>query len=177
MTFHRERGEAPALLAEGDTGGAPVWRGPECSYAYVHPGRVIASGSACRLKTVLGSCVSVCLYDPGVRAGGMNHYLLPDASGAEGGSARYCGPAIQRLIGQLLGLGADQRRLVAKVFGGSGNADEPDSGFQVGWRNVQAARRVLRDERIPIVAEDVGGRRGRRLFFDTAHGVALVSLI
>jgi chemotaxis protein CheD len=144
---------------------------------YVYPGRVIASASRHRLKTVLGSCVSVCLFDPGLRAGGMNHYLLPDAGGSESGSARFCGPAIQSLIGQLLGLGADQRRLVAKLFGGSGSVEPSANGFHVGWRNVQAARRILHDERIPIVAEDVGGRRGRRLFFDTAHGSALVSLI
>jgi chemotaxis protein CheD len=144
---------------------------------YVYPGRVVASGSGHRLRTVLGSCVSVCLYDPGLRAGGMNHYLLPDAAGSEGGSPRFGGPAIQRLIGQHLGLGADPGRLVAKLFGGSGSDDAFANGFHVVWRNVQVARRVLQDEQIPIIGEDVGGRRGRRLFFDTARGSALVSLI
>lgn len=106
----------------------------------------------------------------------MNHYVLPDAAGSEDGSARYSGPAIQRLIGLLLGMGADPGRLVAKVFGGSGG-DASSNPLQVGRRNVLAARRILEQEGIPIVAEDVGGRRGRRLVFDTSDGIALVSLI
>lgn len=141
----------------------------------MYPGRVVASSTGHLLRTVLGSCVSVCLFDPDLRIGGMNHYLLADASATEGGSARYCGPAIQRLIGQLLGLGATQSRLVAKVVGGSGATS--GGGLDVGVRNVAAARRLLGEERIPIVGEDVGGPRGRRLSFDTADGTASVSLI
>jgi len=144
--------------------------------AYVHPGRVVTSADGAWLRTVLGSCISVCLCDPHLRIGGMNHFLLPDAAGCEGGSARFAGPAIQRLIGQLLGLGADQSRLVAKVFGGSGSPSSAGS-LQVGLRNVQAAHGILGHEGIRIAAEDVGGPRGRRLLFDTADGTAFVSLL
>lgn len=171
MTFSNGRRGAPAEDP------APAGWQRDRREVYVYPGRVVASAHGHRLRTVLGTCVSVCLFDPALRVGGMNHYLLAEGAASGGGSARFSGPAIQRLIGQLLGMGADQRRLVAKVFGGCNPSGPAARSLQVGRENVAAARRILDCEDIPIAAEDVGGARGRRLLFDTADGAALVSFI
>ena len=141
---------------------------------YVFPGQVVVSAEPRHLSTVLGSCVAVCLYDPALRVGGMNHFLLPSPVGGKSWSPRFAGPAVQQLVGQVLGLGADSRRLLAKLFGGTTPADPARNGFHVGWRNVEAARRLLHDEGIPLIAEDVGGPRGRRLVFQTYDGTAWV---
>lgn len=141
---------------------------------YVLPGRLAASREARQLRTVLGSCVSVCLFDPVARIGGMNHFLLPTETGAARGSLRFAGPAIQRLIEELAVLGASRNRLVAKVFGGSVASGAAGHVFPVGYQNVRAAHRLLREERIRVVAEDVGGPWGRKVFFRTGDGVAFV---
>ncbi len=144
---------------------------------YVYPGHVVASAKGDRLTTVLGSCVAVCLFDPEIRAGGMNHFLLPNAGGGVSWSPRFPDRAIQQLIEQLLGLGADNRRLVAKLFGGCVSLDTRSNGPHVGSRNVEAARQLLREEGISILTEDVGGPRGRRLESCTDDGTVWVRLV
>jgi len=161
---------APGTAAQDGSSESPQPR-------YVYPGHVVVSAKGDRLTTVLGSCVAVCLFDPEIRAGGMNHFLLPNAGGGVSWSPRFPDRAIPQLIGQLLDLGADRRRLVAKVFGGCVSVDTRSNGFHVGSRNVEAARQLLREEGIPILTEDVGGSQGRRLEFCTDDGTAWVRLV
>lgn len=144
---------------------------------YVHPGHVLVSAEGLRLSTVLGSCVSVCIFDLRARVGGMNHFVLPEESATGSGSTRFAGPAIQALIRETLAVGADRRRLEAKVFGGTSRADHASNGFHVGSRNVEVARRLLAADDIPIVRDDVGGSRGRKLVFCTDDGAAWVRLL
>jgi chemotaxis protein CheD len=141
---------------------------------YLHPGAVAVAAEPSAVTTILGSCVSVCLYDPVLRAGGANHFLLPD-HGAAAPSSRFAGEALRELLARMLALGADRRRLQAKVFGGAcvveafrGHAEH------LGTRNAAAAIRFLEAERIPVIAEDTGGQRGRKLLFHTDDGTALV---
>ena len=151
---------------DGATQGAPA--------LYVYPGRIETSTDGRRLTTVLGSCVAVCLLDPARQVAGMNHFLLPETGGNGSSSLRHATPAVRQLVERLLDLGASRSRLVAKVFGGCVPADPSSNGFHVGWRNVESARRLLQDEQIPILAEDVGGPYGRRVVFCTGSGSAWV---
>ena len=89
------------------------------------------------LTTVLGSCVSACLFDPQRQIGGMNHFLLPE-SGADQGTSdlRYASAAMERLVNALLKAGATRAHLRAKLFvGASMMAGLPD----IGRRNGEAA--------------------------------------
>jgi len=104
----------------------------------------------------------------------MNHFLLPEENGTARGSLRFAGPATRRLIEELAALGASRRRLVAKVFGGSVASGSAGQRFPVGYQNVRAAHQVLREERIRVVAEDVGGPWGRKVLFRTGDGIAFV---
>ena len=121
-----------------------------------------SSDPTCALNTVLGSCVSVCLHDPDARIGGMNHFLLPEGDSSSVDEMIYGLHAMELLINGLLRGGARRSKLTAKLFGGASMI----SGLSdIGERNVAFAHRFLRDEGFPIVAEDTGGRRGRRLRF------------
>jgi chemotaxis protein CheD len=123
------------------------------------------------LTTVLGSCIAACFYDPVAKVGGINHYLL-----AEGGHAsdpasmqRYGVYAMEVLINAMLAMGAARSRLKARIFGGA----TMRSGFRdIGGDNIAFARRFLRDERIALVGEDVGGNGARRVEFRPALGLA-----
>jgi chemotaxis protein CheD len=125
------------------------------------------------IVTILGSCVAVCLFDAARGIGGLNHFMLPVDNSTV--SARYAGHAFDLLLKQLLALGANRVRLEAKIFGGASLLNEGVvSENDLGARNIAAARSRLAQECIPIVAEDVGGRHGRKLIFVTATGDAQI---
>ena len=132
----------------------------------------ISDDPAVILTTVLGSCISACLYDPLVKVGGLNHFLL-----AEPGSGdtdlqslrRYGVYAMEVLINAMMAMGATRSSLKARIYGGASLRD----GFRdIGATNALFARRFLRDERIALVGEDVGGHGARRIEFRPTLGLA-----
>jgi len=127
------------------------------------------------VTTLLGSCVSVCLHDPRMGAGGMNHYMLALWNGDGLATPKYGTIAIPALVRAVLGLGCARERLVAKVFGGANVIGDPGALYTVGDRNIQVAMDLLAQEGIPIVARDVGGDAGRKLIFNTRTGTVLMS--
>lgn len=145
----------------------------EVPIRYVVAGEFVASKRPLELRTVLGSCVSACLFDPTAKVGGMNHFLLPESHG-EPPTARYGADAMALLIEALEREGADPRRLVAKVFGGCATLSLGRAGDTVGDRNAHFVREFLDRRRIPIVAECLDRRQSIRLRFFTESGRALV---
>jgi chemotaxis receptor (MCP) glutamine deamidase CheD len=144
----------------------------------IHIGGLRASREPVVLETVLGSCIAACLYDPLSGIGGMNHFMLPHGVDAENpNSARYGVYAMELLIAELMKLGADRRRLRAKVFGGGHvlKIQERESG--VPQRNIEFVRRFLGAEQIPVVNEDVGGYQPRRVLFQTHTSKAFVKYL
>ena len=142
---------------------------------YLHPGQLYASGESSAVTTILGSCVVLCLWDPLKRIGGINHFLLPVGGAAGPKSPRFGNVAVPELIGQIVKLGAERKRLQAKLFGGA-NVIEAfrDRENHLGTQNVLIARELLEAEAIPVVGEDVGGYKGRKLIFLTDDGSAWV---
>jgi len=122
----------------------------------------------------LGSCVAIMLYDAESRAGAMAHVLLPSISLARDTSnrAKFPETAVPLLIERLKALGADPRRLSAKLAGGASMFSQLATvgTIQMGERNVLAARSALRAAGIPIVREAVGGERGRSVRFHMKDG-------
>ena len=140
---------------------------------YLLPGQLHASAEPCRITTILGSCVSICLFDATRLAGGMNHFLLPIANSAEGDSLRYADHATVALLEKLMAIGCHLENMTAKIFGGAAlfqsSRQYRDS---LGAKNVAAAVQILRNADIPIVARETGGKHGRKVIFDTEEGVA-----
>ncbi|MDE2579875.1 MAG: chemotaxis protein CheD [Hyphomicrobiales bacterium] len=122
--------------------------------------------------TVLGSCVAVCLRDPVVGVGGMNHFLLPGEAAGADSALRYGAHLMELLINDLMKAGADRRRLEAKAFGG-GRINRTLS--DIGAKNAAFARQYLENEGLRLVASDLGGDEGRRLQYWPTTGRALVS--
>ena len=142
---------------------------------YLHPGRLFVSAEPAAVTTILGSCVAVCLWDESQGIGGMNHYLLPDGGGVCASAERFAPVALRRLLEQLFELGARKENLKAKVFGGACVLEAfRENGNDLGTKNIEAARHFLEVESIPILAEDIGGKAGRKLVFHTEGGSAWV---
>jgi chemotaxis protein CheD len=137
---------------------------------YVEPGHLMVCTEPCRLRTVLGSCVSVCLYDPELHQGGMNHFMLPESPSSTETSSRYGNRAMPALVGRLERLGSERRNLCASVFGGACVLFSGSSLMHLGRRNVDFALAWLEENGISVVAKNVLGNSARRLEFDIETG-------
>ena len=145
---------------------------------YLHAGQLFVSQEPTQATTILGSCVAICLWDPTIRVGGLNHFMLPNDIGTSCASPRYATFATATLLDNLVGLGCDRRRLQAKIFGGARVLSAfQRAGHDLGTQNIEVARLRLAEQRIPIVSEDVGGSHGRKLIFRTDNGMALVKKV
>jgi len=153
-------------------------RAPALPATYVHPGQIVVSGGTEAFTTILGSCVSVCLHDPKIGVGGLNHFLLPMACPPEQMPGRYGPTAMSQLVSAMLANGAVQGRLVAHVVGGASVlAGFGADGNHLGMRNVTMARDYLAAHRIPVLSIDVGGTRGRKLVFSPRDGLTYIHMI
>ena len=121
-------------------------------------------------RTVLGSCVSVCLWNVRRRSAAMNHYMLPHAQGDTSDVGRFGDTATERIIKTIMALDANPRHYRAQIFGGGAVLGALGSGAKIGERNIEVARQVVGEAGIPIDYEDVGGTLGRRIDFDTGTG-------
>lgn len=136
-------------------------------------GGLHASSKGEVIRTLLGSCVAVCLYDPVARIGGMNHFMLPDGESSDKNPAAFGVHAIELLVNAMMKLGGDRRRFVAKVFGAS---ELPGRNASVGvaTRNAAFSIEFLESDGIKVVAQKLGGARPLSVRFDTESGRALV---
>jgi len=126
--------------------------------------------------TLLGSSIAACIRDPIARVGGMNHFLVPGTEKGDDRSNvdRYGVHLMELLVNGLMRSGAQRDRLEAKLFGGArmlrGLSD-------IGQKNAEFARNFLQHEGIPIVGDDLGGERGRRLQYWPVSGRARRSYV
>jgi chemotaxis protein CheD len=151
----------------------PDAAGESLPSVYLHPGQLFASAQPASVTTVLGSCVSVCLWDEARGIGGVNHYVLPLWAGNGTSSPRFGNVAMETLFSRLVGLGAVPRLLQAKVFGGACMIQAfRRRENHLGGQNVERALAFLRERGVPLRNQDTGGHRGRKLVFHTATGAA-----
>jgi len=137
----------------------------------VLPGEYYVTPDNMVVMTVLGSCIAACLWDPTVRVGGMNHFMLPE--GGADTSGRYGSYAMELLINEMMKLGARRETLQAKVFGG-GQVMHSFTTMNVGERNTRFVLDYLQTERIAIVSKDVLDIHPRKVCFFPATGKAMV---
>jgi chemotaxis protein CheD len=134
---------------------------------FLYPAAMFASRTPHLVTTILGSCVAVCLYDPIIRVGGINHYMLPLWNGQGLASPKYGNIAIEKLLDKMISLGCNKNNLQAKIFGGGEVIETNITQFNIGARNIKLAYEALDDLKIPIIGQSVGGKLGRKILFDT----------
>ena len=126
------------------------------------------------IATLLGSCVAVCLFDPILKIGGMNHFMLPKmtrSKNADDEDVTLAGDyAMEVLVTALFKKGAQRHRLVAKAFGGGNIVNSITTA--IGTRNVEFAHHWLKNEGITLTAQDFGGPWSRKVIFLPGTGDA-----
>ena len=145
---------------------------------YLHPGAMVVSSRPMEVKTILGSCVTVCLWDPGTKIGGANHFLLPTPTEQVRGRLRHGPSAIEALVDKMEKYGANVNDLRAHVAGGSAIIEGLTQSIgNLGQRNRDVALDELRNRRIPVLSVHCGGSTGRKLYFHTDTGHVEVILL
>jgi chemotaxis protein CheD len=137
----------------------------------IYPGEYYSTTGTEMISTVLGSCVSIVLYDTVAKVGGINHFMLArDTSLDEDAEKKLMGKfgeyAIDLLINDIIKKGGVLSRLEAKVFGGGNIFNMNASQNQVGDTNSKFAFEFLKKLNIPVVKSDTGGVNPRKIFFD-----------
>jgi chemotaxis protein CheD len=122
----------------------------------------------------LGSCVGIALYDKIKSIGGLAHIMLPDSTqfSSVKNPMKFADLAIPMLIEKLEKIGANKRNLTAKIAGGASmfNFSDRNMTMDIGNRNGKSVKLNLKKYSIPLLAEDLGGNKGRTMIFDTARG-------
>lgn len=132
---------------------------------FLKPGYIFVASKPTVVSTVLGSCVTVYVYDTKRCVGGVNHFQLPYVHERYRCTARYGNVATIALIRMMVNNGSKVKHLEAQVFGGAYNSEVCVKN--VGHENVKVARKILARLRIRIVSEDVAGEKGRKVVFNT----------
>jgi chemotaxis protein CheD len=137
----------------------------------------VANGHAVISTIGLGSCVAIMLYDASSRMGALAHILLPSEglSLDSDNRAKFPSTAVPLLLEEMRKRGT-WGRPIAKIVGGASMFASllPSGGINMGERNVEATKRVLRLADIPLVASDTGGEHGRSVYFHVADGRVVV---
>ena len=127
------------------------------------------------LETLLGSCVGIAIWDRVGKRGGLAHVVLGDSRGSQSLPGKYADTAVVELRKRLLAMGSSPTALVAKIAGGAtmfGKRSDRD----VGENNHRAVLEHLAKHKIPVVAEEIGGDKGRMIAFSTHDGSVVVSI-
>jgi len=140
---------------------------------FLAPGDLTVHAGPVNVKTILGSCVAVCLWDPARGVGGVNHFLLPRPAAGDAVDNRFGAVSTRRLIEQVCSAGGRPERLQAAVIGGGRPMSTITVGA-VGDQNTAVALAVLREHGIRVVRQETGGAHGRKILFNTQTGELLV---
>jgi chemotaxis protein CheD len=138
---------------------------PVAENYFLKPGFLFLTDKPTAISTVVGSCVAVSLYDRRRLVSGANHFQFPFIGDRKQATARYGNVAVSALIAMMLKNGSKLKHLEAQIFGGAHNAGI--SPHDIGRENVGMARKMITRKNIPIVSEDIGGQRGRKIIINT----------
>ena len=154
----------------------------------LEPGDFYFGGGHTRISTLLGSCISITLWHPRKRIGGMCHYMLTERNVHVARPAhlahlshlpldgRYASEAFALFLQHVEAAGTRPSEYQAKLFGGGNMFSGGTSGkLDIGPRNIEYGRKLLASKNIALMAEHVGGSGRRKLHFELWSGHVLLA--
>lgn len=137
------------------------------------PGKLITIG--------LGSCIGIALYDNLKKVAGLAHIMLPDSTSFKVVTVPYkfADLAIPLLLDKMESVGANRRNITAKIAGGASMFNFADTGMisDIGKRNSEAVKKTLEEMKIPLIAEEIGGKKGRTMTIDANDGDVTIKIV
>lgn len=163
------------MTARRDSGSEQIATASATSVAM---GQIAVARHAGLLRTLLGSCLGVALYDRQYQAAALAHVVLPDSRGESASLGKFADTAIAEMIRLLARQVQDKPlQLTAKIAGGAQMFATVGPAATIGQQNVEAVERHLALRRITIVGRHVGGCQGRRMAFDAATGRVTIDVV
>jgi chemotaxis protein CheD len=141
-------------------------------------GDVKTTSAPNRLRTILGSCVGIMLFDARRKMGSMGHIVLPASNGraTDQTLGKFADTALPLMLQQMKEGIKGERRIVAKIAGGASMFGVGSQTNNIGLLNKQAVETLLKAANIPIIACDLGGEKGRRVTFDLVTGEVTIEV-
>ena len=152
-----------------DSGGSPLEK------IYLKPGELVVAEAPVMVTTVLGSCISVTMFQPTTGVAAICHGMLPNGGKSE--SFKYVDSAIRYMVRYFDSLKISRGEIQVKLFGGADmfTSTQPSvRNLTVGWQNISVAIRCLEEYGLILAASDVGGKRGRKLVFKSDTGFVYI---
>jgi chemotaxis protein CheD len=149
----------------------------ELPVVYLHPGEIFFSNKPSMVSTVLGSCLSITMFDDRTKFGAISHCQLPICKGANKHCRNCIAPykfvecTIKNMITKFEENKINRYDLAVKIFGGADVFSNEEGLFlDVGKQNIITAKKEIIDYKLNLVAMDVGGNEGRQIIFTTNNG-------
>lgn len=136
----------------------------------------MAKSSGVLITYALGSCIGICLHDPGIKLGAMVHIMLPlNMEEGRKNTMKYADTGIRETLRQMEAKGASRARITAKIAGGAKMFEMSGGNLgNIGQRNIESVHMNLKREGIRLLKEDVGGTTARTLLFDVGSGLGCI---
>jgi len=129
----------------------------------------------------LGSCIGIALYDKTTKVAGLAHIMLPDSTQFKNNTnpMKFADLAIPMLIEKMEKQGCNKRNIIAKIAGGASMFNFSDKSIisDIGKRNSDAVKKTLQDESIRIIAEEIGGNKGRTMILQANDGSVILKVV
>jgi len=143
--------------------------------ALIRMGEMAVAQANGTLRTLLGSCMGLALYDRRKRVAGVAHIVLPESRGKEAAPGKFVDTAIPALRADMEELAGTSLRLVARLAGGA-NMFATDAARRIGDQNIEATEALLKALRVPVVGRHCGGTQGRRMTMNASSGVITIEI-
>jgi len=141
----------------------------------------VAKAPSIIITRALGSCVSIILYDPVTRIGGMAHVMLPNNRKIKNKitPGKYADTAVPTMLNEMIRIGARKKKIVAKLVGGAKmfKSVNNDSPIDIGSKIIDAAKSILKKHVITLLTQDIGKDYGRSVKFNTENGSVIVKAL
>ena len=90
---------------------------------FLQPGEVFFGDSTTRIRTILGSCVSITFWHPTKLMGGMTHIMLPERGKLKQAhelvlDGKYADEAMRLMLDEIESAGTQPSEYQVKLFGG-----------------------------------------------------------
>ncbi|MES2116219.1 MAG: chemotaxis protein CheD [Pseudomonadota bacterium] len=147
----------------------------KCIDIFLMPGDCFVGDEQYRVRTLVGSCVSITLWHPRLRIGAMSHFLLPGTGRkrADASAGTYAVDAMDYLLAELGRRGVPLVQCEGKIFGGGAMFPRHIRVRDIGLQNGDCARALLQQHGIRVVSESLFGEGHRQLIFTIRTGEVL----
>jgi chemotaxis protein CheD len=150
----------------------------ETSFRTLPMGEFAVARTSGTLRTLLGSCLGLALYDRRFKVAALGHIVLPNSLGRTEPAGKFADTAVPAMIRQMHELAEAARlNLSARIAGGANMFVANDSRNTIGTQNVEAVERILDELRIPIIGRHCGGGQGRKMLLDAATGIVTIDIV